>query len=83
MLIVTYALQLLGWSALVGFAFLVALLPVQYYFSKLFVDVQKKLLVATDARLNLVTEVLGAIRLVKVRLFFYLPVWTSTCRARG
>lgn len=40
-------------------------MPLQFYFAKLFVTVQKELLVATDARLNLATEVLAAIRLVK------------------
>lgn len=57
--------NLLGWSALVGFAFLVVFLPAQILVARLFVKIQKGLLEATDKRLNLTTEVLNCVKTVK------------------
>lgn len=54
--------DLLGPSALVGFACLLLLLPAQITVASFFVKLQKRLLEATDKRLNLTTEVLNCIK---------------------
>jgi hypothetical protein len=58
-------LQLLGASAAVGIATLIAILPLQTWLAAWFVKIQDALLLATDARMNLVNEILAAIRLIK------------------
>ncbi|CAO1638019.1 unnamed protein product [Parajaminaea phylloscopi] len=57
--------DLLGWSALIGFGCLVVMLPAQILVARFFVNLQKRLLEATDKRLNLTTEVLNCIKTVK------------------
>ncbi|CAO1614569.1 unnamed protein product [Sympodiomycopsis kandeliae] len=68
--------DLLGWSALVGFGTLALALPMQIFVAKFFVKLQKRLLEATDRRLNLTTEVLNCIKTVK---FF---AWEEAFAAR-
>lgn len=68
--------DLLGWSALIGFGTLLLALPFQILVAKLFVKLQKKLLEATDRRLNLTTEVLSCVKTVK---FF---AWEEAFAAR-
>lgn len=57
--------SLLGWSAVVGFGCLLFMLPAQILVARFFVNLQKRLLEATDKRLNLTTEVLNCIKTVK------------------
>ncbi|GJN92324.1 hypothetical protein Rhopal_005354-T1 [Rhodotorula paludigena] len=65
-IVVCYLLfQLLGWSAVAGVAVLIAIMPVQAYISKLFNRYQDQLLHAADQRLELTTEVIGQVRIVK------------------
>ncbi|PWN87324.1 hypothetical protein FA10DRAFT_183067 [Acaromyces ingoldii] len=58
-------INLLGWSAVGGVAVLVLSLPLQTLISRLFVRLQRRLLEATDRRLNLTSEVLNCIKTVK------------------
>ncbi|BGP50526.1 Transporter of the ATP-binding cassette (ABC) [Rhodotorula kratochvilovae] len=57
--------QLLGWSALAGVGFLIAIMPIQTKLSKLYHKYQGELLAAADQRLELTTEVIGQLRIVK------------------
>ncbi|KAE8269197.1 hypothetical protein A4X09_0g3134 [Tilletia walkeri] len=57
--------RVLGWSGLAGMTVLVASIPIQTLSAKLFLRVQEKLLVATDKRLSLFSEVLSAMKTVK------------------
>ncbi|CED84845.1 Multidrug resistance-associated protein/mitoxantrone resistance protein, ABC superfamily [Phaffia rhodozyma] len=62
---IVFLYRLLGYSSLFGVAALAAVTPLQIFLARLYVKVQDKLLLATDARLDLATEVLSSIRLVK------------------
>ncbi|KAG0040539.1 hypothetical protein BGZ83_002504, partial [Gryganskiella cystojenkinii] len=64
--------DLLGWSAWVGLAFMVALTPVQIYRAKVFAKMQRLKLGHMDDRIRVTTEVLSAIKVVK------LYCWEST-----
>lgn len=55
----------LGWSAAAGVAVLVLIMPLQGAVSRLYYVYQVKLLAAADARLNLATEVISSVRIVK------------------
>ncbi|KAK0561968.1 Transporter of the ATP-binding cassette (ABC) [Tilletia horrida] len=57
--------RVLGWSGLAGMSVLVASIPIQTLSARLFLRVQEKLLVATDKRLSLFSEVLSAMKTVK------------------
>ncbi|KAE8251675.1 hypothetical protein A4X06_0g2584 [Tilletia controversa] len=57
--------RVLGWSGLAGMTVLVGSIPIQTLSAKLFLHVQEKLLVATDKRLSLFSEVLSAMKTVK------------------
>lgn len=57
--------QILGWSSIAGIGMMALLLPVNLYISKQFAAVQKKILAATDARIQTTNEVLTNIRIIK------------------
>ncbi|KAM0753978.1 hypothetical protein T439DRAFT_342117 [Meredithblackwellia eburnea MCA 4105] len=57
--------QVLGWSAAAGLVVLLLMAPLQGACSRRFYVYQKKLLAAADARLNLATEVIASVRIVK------------------
>ncbi|KAH9480844.1 ATP-binding cassette transporter abc4 [Psilocybe cubensis] len=56
----------LGWSAFVGFASIVALLPVPGYLAAKIQTIQKTKLDMTDARVETVTETVGVLRMIKL-----------------
>ncbi|KAF8963030.1 multidrug resistance-associated ABC transporter [Flammula alnicola] len=58
--------QMLGWSAFVGLACMIALMPAPGYAAKLTQDVQRKRMEMTDARIQTVTEVVNVLRMVKL-----------------
>ncbi|KAF8956519.1 multidrug resistance-associated ABC transporter [Flammula alnicola] len=58
--------QMLGWSAFVGLACMIALMPAPGYAAKLIQDVQRKRMKMTDARIQTVTEVVNVLRMVKL-----------------
>ncbi|WFD33890.1 hypothetical protein MCUN1_000716 [Malassezia cuniculi] len=62
---IAYLIWLLGYSALVGLLILVVVMPLQAYLSQLIIKVQERTLTVTDARLDLVGEVLACIKTVK------------------
>ncbi|GAA6046061.1 hypothetical protein NBRC10513_002062 [Rhodotorula toruloides] len=65
-IVICYLLfDLLGTSAAVGIAVLTLLVPIQGRISALFNVYQEKLLAAADQRLELTTEVIGQVRVVK------------------
>jgi len=68
--------RVLGWSGLAGMSVLVASIPIQTLSARLFLRIQEKLLVATDKRLSLFSEVLSAMKTVK---FF---AWEDSFEAR-
>lgn len=57
--------KVLGLSAIAGVTTLILITPMQAAASRLFYVYQKKLLAAADARLNLATEVISSVRIVK------------------
>ncbi|GJF00392.1 ATP-binding cassette transporter [Phanerochaete sordida] len=57
---------LLGWSAFVGLAVMIVLLPVPGRITALMSGAQKEKMKATDSRVQLVTEMLGVLRMVKL-----------------
>lgn len=57
--------RILGASSFVGIAMMAILLPVNLLISKKFASLQKKILAATDARVNITNEVLSNIRIIK------------------
>ncbi|KAF7315751.1 ATP-binding cassette transporter [Mycena indigotica] len=63
---VFFLYQVLGWSAFVGMAVMVALLPVPGYITKLEQTAQKATLEKKDARVQTVTEILNVLRMVKM-----------------
>ena len=63
----TFLYQLLGWSALAGFSLLVAALPLNYFVGRWYVKSATEWRKATDERISLVTELLMAIRFIKLQ----------------
>ncbi|KAL8281440.1 hypothetical protein RQP46_006124 [Phenoliferia psychrophenolica] len=57
--------RVLGLSAIAGLTVLVLITPLQAAASRLFYVYQKRLLAAADGRLNLATEVIASVRIVK------------------
>lgn len=57
--------QILGLSSVAGIGTMALLLPVNMYISKKFASVQKQILAATDARIQMTNEVLTNIRIIK------------------
>ncbi|KDR83050.1 hypothetical protein GALMADRAFT_866663 [Galerina marginata CBS 339.88] len=58
--------QVLGWSAFVGLASMIVLLPVPGYAAKLLQTVQKNKMKMTDARVQDVTEAVSVLRMIKL-----------------
>ncbi|KAF9475019.1 multidrug resistance-associated ABC transporter [Pholiota conissans] len=65
-LCITFLYQILGWSAFVGLAFMVALFPIPGYIAKLTQDVQRQRMKMTDARVQDITEAVNVIRMIKL-----------------
>ncbi|PPR03510.1 hypothetical protein CVT24_006998 [Panaeolus cyanescens] len=58
--------SILGWSAFVGFASIVIMLPVPGYIGSLIRKTQSEKMSKTEARVEAVTETLGVLRMVKL-----------------
>lgn len=58
--------SMLGWSSLVGFAVMVALLPVPGRLAAFMSGAQKDRMRASDGRVQLVTEMLNVLRMIKL-----------------
>ncbi|KAL1925554.1 uncharacterized protein VTP21DRAFT_437 [Calcarisporiella thermophila] len=63
--IVVFLYKLLGWSALAGVLVLFLLMPINYYSTVLYQNMENALLKAADKRLNLMNELLQGIRTIK------------------
>ncbi|KAI0328372.1 multidrug resistance-associated ABC transporter [Cubamyces sp. BRFM 1775] len=63
---IAFMYSVLGWSALVGLATLVALLPFPAYLSGWIQSFQKGMMSTTDARVQVINEVLNVIRMIKL-----------------
>ncbi|KAH7027455.1 P-loop containing nucleoside triphosphate hydrolase protein [Microdochium trichocladiopsis] len=62
----TFLLDLLGWKALVaGFSTMIAVMPINIYFSKRYSDAQDRLMKVRDTKLEVVSEALQGIRQIK------------------
>ena len=62
----TFLAHLLGWKALlVGFSSMLAIMPVNIYFSKRYSAAQDRLMKARDEKMEVVTEALQGIRQIK------------------
>ncbi|EPQ27859.1 uncharacterized protein PFL1_04603 [Pseudozyma flocculosa PF-1] len=59
--------KLMGWSALVGFSILVAAIPLNYFWGEAAVRRQREYSSARDERMNLMTELISAMRFVKIQ----------------
>ncbi|TKY88999.1 hypothetical protein EX895_002240 [Sporisorium graminicola] len=59
--------KLMGWSALVGFGILVAAIPVNYVWGEIAVKKQREYSSARDERMSLMTELIDAMRFVKIQ----------------
>ncbi len=59
--------KLMGWSALVGFSILVAAIPVNYVWGEVAVKKQREYSTARDQRMSLMTELVEAMRFVKIQ----------------
>ena len=57
--------QNLGVASFAGIAILVLMIPIQGAQSRLYTNVQKKFMAATDARLDAVTEIISHVKLIK------------------
>ncbi|KAJ2931797.1 hypothetical protein H1R20_g5295, partial [Candolleomyces eurysporus] len=57
---------ILGWSAFVGLALLVALLPVPGYMTGLLQGIQREKMEKTDNRIQTLTEAMGVLRTIKL-----------------
>ncbi|KAL2168786.1 hypothetical protein VTG60DRAFT_6825 [Thermothelomyces hinnuleus] len=61
-----FLLDLLGWKALLcGFSAMLAIMPVNIYFSKRYSDAQDRLMKVRDEKMEVVTEALQGIRQIK------------------
>ncbi|KDR83119.1 hypothetical protein GALMADRAFT_238944 [Galerina marginata CBS 339.88] len=65
-LAVGFLYVILGWSAIVGFASIVMLLPVPAYIASKIQTIQGQKLERTDARVQTVTETIGVLRMIKL-----------------
>ncbi|KAI0656583.1 multidrug resistance-associated ABC transporter [Cubamyces menziesii] len=63
---IAFMYSVLGWSALVGLATLLALLPFPGYLSAWIQSFQKGMMSTTDARVQIINEVLNVIRMIKL-----------------
>ena len=58
-----------GWQALVGLAFMVLLVPLFGYLSRITGKLRRKTAALTDRRVLLMTEIASAIRVVKINVW--------------
>ncbi|KAI0045217.1 P-loop containing nucleoside triphosphate hydrolase protein [Auriscalpium vulgare] len=65
-LCIWFLYAILGWSAFVGMAVMIALFPLPGYVSKVIQTVQKETMKKTDARVQAVTETMGVLRMIKL-----------------
>ncbi len=66
MVSLAFLTQLLGWKALLsGFSAMLAIMPVNIYFSKRYSDAQDRLMKVRDEKMEVVTEALQGIRQIK------------------
>lgn len=65
-LCIIFLYVVLGWSAFVGLAIIVLLFPLPGYVTKLIQDVQVIRLKKTDARVQIVTELMNVLRMIKM-----------------
>ncbi|KAJ7041534.1 hypothetical protein C8F04DRAFT_1208348 [Mycena alexandri] len=63
---IMFLYQILGWSALVGMATMVVLLPLPAYAAKVLSGAQVKMLQSTDARIQTFLEVMNVVRMTKM-----------------
>ncbi|KAI0644413.1 multidrug resistance-associated ABC transporter [Trametes meyenii] len=63
---IAFVYKILGWSALVGLGTLVAMLPVPGYLSSWIQSYQKGMMSKTDARVQIINEVLNVVRMIKL-----------------
>ncbi|KAJ6551726.1 multidrug resistance-associated ABC transporter [Mycena capillaripes] len=63
---IVFLYEVLGWSAFVGMGTLVALFPLPGYVAKLQSSVQEKALAKTDARVQVVSETMNILRMIKM-----------------
>jgi len=57
--------QILGWSSIAGIVVMFFLIPINYFISSRFSQIQKKIMAATDERIHTTNEVLQNIRIIK------------------
>ncbi|CDZ98657.1 multidrug resistance-associated abc transporter [Phaffia rhodozyma] len=67
--------SMLSWSAFAGMFVLVAVMPLNTIISKRNVEINKALLAARDKRLNVMNELIGAIKFIK--FFAWEKQWTK------
>ncbi|KAJ7770817.1 hypothetical protein DFH07DRAFT_1057900 [Mycena maculata] len=65
-LCVIFLYQVLGWSAFVGMGVMVLLFPLPGYVAKLVQTVQQQRLKRTDSRVQVVTETMNVLRMIKL-----------------
>ncbi|TFK79744.1 P-loop containing nucleoside triphosphate hydrolase protein [Polyporus arcularius HHB13444] len=65
-LCIIFLYQIMGWSALVGFAAMLLTLPVPGYITKHIQGTQREKMRRTDSRVQFVTEMMNVIRMVKL-----------------
>ncbi|KAF9046093.1 multidrug resistance-associated ABC transporter [Panaeolus papilionaceus] len=58
--------KIMGWSAFVGFASIIVLLPAPGYIASLIQNYHEEKMAKTDARVDAVTETVGVLRMVKL-----------------
>ncbi|KAI0768312.1 P-loop containing nucleoside triphosphate hydrolase protein [Trametes elegans] len=66
MLCIIFLYQILGWSALVGFATMLVMLPLPGYITKRIQGTQREKMKRTDSRVQTVTEMMNVIRMIKL-----------------
>ena len=62
---ITLLFRILGWSGLAGLVVMVAVLPLNIYFSSRFSVAYKRIMAATDARIHTTNEILSNVRIIK------------------
>ncbi|KAF9650725.1 multidrug resistance-associated ABC transporter [Thelephora ganbajun] len=65
-LCIVFLYTILGWSAIVGMVTMVALFPVPGYFAAKLQTIQNEKMKMTDSRVQVVTEIMNVIRMVKL-----------------
>ncbi|KAF9786031.1 hypothetical protein BJ322DRAFT_1057551 [Thelephora terrestris] len=65
-LCIAFLYTILGWSAVVGMATMITLIPVPGYFAAKLQTIQNEKMKMTDSRVQVVTEIMNVIRMVKL-----------------